>query len=76
MLVAMETEDGLRKGAVMVITKNIDLAHVDLLYHKTKNIILLLCTPMVLIDNCELSIIYSSEFFPCKKTLEEGLCTP
>ena len=49
MLVAMEMEDGLRRGAIMVITKKIGLAHADLLYHKTKNIILLLCTPKVLI---------------------------
>ena len=75
MLVAMETEDSLRRYAIMVITHKIGLACADLLYHKTKNIILLLCTPMVLIYNHELGIINASEF-SCKKTPEEGLCTP
>ena len=56
--------------------KKIGLAHADLLYDKNKDIILLLCTPMVLIYNHELGIINSSEFFVRKKTLEEGLCTP
>ena len=63
MLVPMETEDSLRRGAIMVVTKKIGLICADLLYHKTKNIILLLCTPTVLIYNCELGIINSSEFF-------------
>ena len=35
MLVDMETEDGLKRGAIMVITKKIGLAHADLLYHNT-----------------------------------------
>ena len=39
MVVAMEVEDGLRRGAIIVITKRIGLACADLLYHKTKNII-------------------------------------
>ena len=30
MLVAMETKDGLRRGATMVIAKKIGLAHADL----------------------------------------------
>ena len=60
MLVAMETEDSLRRGAIMVIAKKIGLAHADLLYHKTNNIILLLSTPMVLIYHHELGIINSS----------------
>ena len=76
MLVAMETKDGLRRGAIMVVAKRVGLAHADLLYHKTKNNILLLCTPTVLIYNHELGIINSSEFFRTQKTLEEGLCTP
>ena len=29
MLVAMETEDSLRRGAIMVITKKIGLAHAE-----------------------------------------------
>ena len=74
-LVAMETKDGLRRGVIMVVAKRIGLAHADLLY-QTKNIILLLCTPTVLIYNHELGIINSSEFFHTQKTLEEGLCTP
>ena len=68
MLVAMETEDGLRKGAIMVITKTFGLAHADLLYHKTNNIILLLSTSMVLIYNHELGTINSSELFSCKNS--------
>ena len=52
----------------MVITKKIGLAHEDLLYHKTNNIILLLSTPMVLLYNHELGIINSSEFFHTKNS--------
>ena len=42
----METEDGLKRHAVMVIAKKIWLAHANLLYYKDKNILLLLCTPI------------------------------
>ena len=38
MLVAMETKDSLRRGAIMVVTKKIGLTHADLLYHKTKKL--------------------------------------
>ena len=41
MVVDMETEDGLRRCAVMVIAQNIWLACADLLYYKHKNILLL-----------------------------------
>ena len=51
MLVDMETEDSLKRCAVMVVTEKIGLAHADLLYYKTKNIHFLLCTSMVLIYN-------------------------
>ena len=68
MLVAMETKDGLRRGAIMVVAKKIALACADLIYHKTKNIIFLLCTPKVLIYNCELGIVNSSEFFCTKNS--------
>ena len=61
MLVDMETEDGLKRRAVMVIAEKIGLAHADLLYYKCKNILLLLCTPVVLIYNSELGIIISSD---------------
>ena len=57
MLVDMETKDGLKRHAVMVVTKKIGLAHADLLYYKTKNILSMLCTPMVLIYNSELGVI-------------------
>ena len=63
----METEDSLKRGAIMAIAKKIGLPHADLLYHKTTNILFLLCTPMVLIYNSELGIINSSEFFHAKK---------
>ena len=46
MVVDMETEDGLKRRAVMVVTKKIWLAHGNLLYYKDKNILLLLCTPI------------------------------
>ena len=49
MVVDMETEDGLKRRAIMVIAKKIWLACADLLYYKSKNILLLFCTPMVLI---------------------------
>ena len=38
MLVDMETEDSLKRGAIMVFAKKIGLACADLLYHKTNNI--------------------------------------
>ena len=76
MVVDMETEDGLKKCAIMVVAKKIWLACADLLYDKHKNILLLLCTPVVLIYNSELGVIISSEFFSCKETLEEALFTP
>ena len=50
MVVDMETKDGLKRCANMVITKKIQLACADLLYYKSKNILLLLCTPMVFIQ--------------------------
>ena len=34
MLVDMETEDGLKRCAIMVVTKKIGLACADLLYHQ------------------------------------------
>ena len=76
MLLDMETEDGLKRCAVMVITKIIGLACADLLYYRTNNIHFLLCTSEVLIYNSELGIIISSGFFSRKETLEEALFTP
>ena len=46
MIVDMETEDGLKRHAVMVVAKKIWLACANLLYYKHKNILLLLCTPI------------------------------
>ena len=46
MVVDMETEDGLKRRAVMVVAKKIWLAHANLLYYNEKNILLLLCTPI------------------------------
>ena len=45
MVVDMETEDGLKRRAIMVITKKIWFVCADLPYYKDKNILLLLCTP-------------------------------
>ena len=75
MVVEIKTEDGLKRHAIMVIAKKIQLAHADLLYYKCKNILLLLSTPVVLIYNSELGIIISSDFSR-KETPEEALCTP
>ena len=76
MLVDKETENGLKRHAVIVITKKIGLACADLLYHKTNNILFLLCTPMVLIYNSELGIIISSEFFQAKKLQKKHCVLP
>ena len=76
MLVDMETKDGLKRCPIMVITKKIGLVHAALLYHKTKNILFLLCTPMVLIYNSELGIINSSEFFHAKKLWKKHYVLP
>ena len=67
MLVDMETKDGLKRCSIMVVAKKIGLACADLLYHKTKNILFLLCTPMDLIYYSELGIGNSSEFFSHKE---------
>ena len=48
MVVDMETKHGLKRRAIMVIIKKIQLACADLLYYKCKNILLLLCTHVVL----------------------------
>ena len=76
MLVDMETKDGLKRHAVMVITKKIGLACADLLYYKTKNNLFLLCTPMVLMYNSELGVIISSEFFCAKKLWKKHYVLP
>ena len=74
MVVDMETKDGLKRHAV--ITKTIWLACADLLHYKSKNILLLLCTPMVLIYNSELGVIISSEFFHTKKLRKKHYLLP
>ena len=76
MVVDMETKGGFKRRAIMVIAIKIWLAHANLLYYKSKNILFLLCTPMVLIYNSELGIIISSEFFSRKETPEEALFPP
>ena len=76
MLVAMETEDGLKRHAVMVVAKKIGLTHADLLYYRTYNIHFLLCTSMALIYNSELGIIISSEFFRRKRLWKKRYLLP
>ena len=76
MLVDMETEDGLKRHAVMVITKRICLARADLLYYKTKNTHFQFCASMVLIYNSELGIIISSEFCHRKKLWKKRYLLP
>ena len=63
MLVDMETEDGLKRCAVMVVDKTIGLPRAYLLYYRTNYIHFLLCTSMVLIYNSELGVVISSELF-------------
>ena len=46
MVVDMETEDSLKRHAIMVIAQKIQLARADLLYYKCTNILVLLCTPV------------------------------
>ena len=76
MVVDIETEDGLKRRAVMVVTKKFGLACADLLYYRTNNIHFLLCTSMVLIDNSELGVIISSEFFHAKKLWKKHYLLP
>ena len=76
MLVDMETEDGLKRRAVMVIAEKIGLPCADLLYYKCKNFLLLLCTLVVLIYNSELGVIISSEFFRAKKLQKKRYLLP
>ena len=75
MVIGMETEDSLKRHASMVIAKKFSW-HMQTYSTISKNILLLLCTPMVLIYNSELGIIISSAFFLHKETLEEVLFTP
>ena len=76
MVVDMETEDGLKRRAVMVVAKKIGLACADLLYYRTNNIHFLLCTSMILIYNSELGVIISSEFFRTKKLWKKRYLLP
>ena len=65
MLADMETEDGPKRRAVMVVAEKIGLPHADLLYYKCKNFLLLLCTPVAFLQiffaqrNSGRSVIYS-----------------
>ena len=76
MVVDIEIEDSLKRHAVMIVAKKIWLAHADLLYYKHKNILLLLCTPVVLIYNSELGVIISAEFFRTKKLQKKHYFLP
>ena len=62
MVVDMETEDGLKRHAVMVVTKKIWLARANPLYYKDK--IFFFC--YVLLLNRELGLSISSGFFHAK----------
>ena len=76
MVVDMETEDGLKRRAVMVVAKKIGLACADLHYYKHQNILLLLSTPVVLIYNSELGVIICSELFRGKKLWKKRYLLP
>ena len=72
MLVDMETQDGLKRGAIMVITKSwLGTCRPTLPKNQ-----FLLCTPTVLVYNSELGIINSSEFFGTKKLQQKGYVLP
>ena len=71
MVVDMETEDGLKRRAVMVIAKKIGLSCADLLYYRTNNIHFLLCTSMILIYNSDLQ-----NFFHAKKLRKKHYLLP
>ena len=76
MLVDMETEDGLKRHAIMVVTKKLAW-HIQT--YSTIKLKIFTFSYVLLwfsIYNSELGIINSSEFFSCKETLEEALCTP
>ena len=79
MVVDLETEDGLKRRAIMVIAEKIGW-HMQT--YSTINVkifcyfSILSCTSMVLIYNSELGVIISSEVFQCKETLEEVSFTP
>ena len=72
MVVDMETKDGLKRCAVMVIAQKIQLAHADLLYYKHKYIQLLLCTPVVLIYNSELGCYYFFRIFCAQRNFRRS----
>ena len=76
MVVDMETKDGLKRRAVMVIAKKIGLTCADLLCYRTNNIHFLLCISMVLINNSELGVIISSEFFCVMKLRKKRYLLP
>ena len=76
MVVDMETEDGLKRRAIMVITKKFGLACADLHYYKHQNILLRLSSPMVLIYNRELGVIIFSDFFRRKKLRKKRYLLP
>ena len=73
MFVDMETEDSLKRCAIMVVTKKMAW-HVQT--YPTIKPKILLCTPMVLIYNSELGIIISSEFFHAKKLWKKCYVLP
>ena len=73
MLVDMETEDCPKRGAIMVIAKKMAW-HAQT--YSTIELFFLLCTPTVLIYNCELGIIISSEFFGARKLWKKDYVLP
>ena len=77
MLVDMEIKDGLKRHAIMVITKKIGLAYADLLYHKTKKYSFsVMYSYGFNIHNSELGIITFSEFFHAKKLWKKCYVLP
>ena len=76
MVVNVETKDSLKRRAVMVIAKKIQLARANLLYYKGKNILLLLRTPMVLIYNSELGVVIFLQNFFMQRNSGRSIITP
>ena len=75
MLVHMETEDSLKRGAIMVVAKKLAW-HVQTYSTIKLEIFFLLCNPTVLIYNSELGVINSSEFFHTKKLQKKHYVLP
>ena len=74
-LVTMKTDDGLRRGAIMFITKKFGIVCCTVyhLWERAKTACDLGIINSPAFTSCDLGIINSPAFTSCQKTLEEGL---